>query len=77
MRTCKKCEQQKPLEQFPWNGRGYRKHTCRDCWNAAQRVAQRKHYQNGGKAYVYQWYEARGGQAVYWKRQAMKRRLGK
>ena len=75
MRICRKCDQEQPIERFPRNSRGYRRHTCIDCSRAANREAQRRHYHNGGKEYIYRWYEAQGGQGVYWKRKALERRL--
>ena len=75
MRTCRKCEREQPLEQFPRNSRGYRRHTCIDCARAENRAAQRRHYHNGGKEYVYQWYERQGGQAAYRRLLMFRKRL--
>jgi len=73
-RKCKACFAVRPLDDFPYVRR-WRIHTCIDCTRVKRAAAQRRHYRNGGKEYIYQWYEARGGEGAYLKRKALERRL--
>lgn len=36
MKICKTCDQQKPTNEYPWHGKGWRS-VCRECFNAKRR----------------------------------------
>lgn len=48
LRTCRKCDERKPLDQFVKTGKGYRLHTCKTCRNA-QRAAQGRRRRAAGE----------------------------
>jgi hypothetical protein len=43
MRTCKVCNVEKPLSEFPMN-RGYSLHTCKECYSAKNRERTAAYY---------------------------------
>lgn len=78
MRTCRLCEQEKPLEDFP-KGR----HQCRPCFNAKQRGRYQALIQTEeGRAKVDEWrrnYSDRVGKdtrLAYWREHNLKHKYG-